>query len=137
MNPLAPLYRFAAHLRYLRDRNVGRRGEDLAHRYLRRQGMLVVARNWRPPQGGGEIDLIACETSAKGDTLVFVEVKTRTSGSSNAPERDIDADKIVALRRAARDYIRRAKADPDRVRFDVIAITGESIQHFRDAFAPF
>ena len=58
MNPLAPLYRFAAHLRYLRDRNVGRRGEDLAHRYLRARGYTIVARNWRPPQGGGEPAII-------------------------------------------------------------------------------
>lgn len=134
MNPLAPLYRLADRLRFLRHADTGRRGEDLAHRYLRRLGMLVVARNWRPPQGGGEIDLIACEASPAGDTLVFVEVKTRVSGERNAPERDVDADKITALRRAARDYVRRAEADPARVRFDVIAIAGEELEHFRDAF---
>jgi putative endonuclease len=96
--------------------------------------MLIVARNWRPPQGGGEIDLIACEPSPDGDTLVFVEVKSRTSDAWSAPERDVDAEKLVALRRAARDYIRRAKADADRARFDVIAITGGNLVHFRDAF---
>lgn len=136
MNPLAPLYRLADYLRYRRHRDLGRRGEDLAHRYLRRLGLLVVARNWRPPQGGGEIDLIACEPGKDGDTLVFVEVKTRASGEFNAPERDVDADKLVALRRAARDYVRRAEADPNLVRFDVIAVTDVGIQHFRDAFPP-
>ena len=134
MNPLAPLYRVADRLRYRRHADTGKRGEDLAHRFLRGQGLLIVARNWRPPQGGGEIDLIACEQSAAGDTLVFVEVKSRTSGEWNAPERDVDFDKRMALRRAARDYVRRAQADPDRVRFDVIAITGGSIEHLRDAF---
>jgi len=136
LNPLGPLYRLADRLRYRRHADTGKRGEDLAHRYLRRLGLLVVARNWRPPQGGGEIDLIACEPSTSGDTLVFVEVKTRTSGECNAPERDVDADKVFALRRAARDYVRRAHADPGRVRFDVIAITGEELEHFRDAFPP-
>jgi putative endonuclease len=106
----------------------------LAHRYLRAQGMLVVARNWRPPQGGGEVDIIACESSPDGDVLVFVEVKTRSSGEWSAPERNVDADKKMALRRAARDYVRRSCADPERVRFDVIAITGERLEHFRDAF---
>jgi putative endonuclease len=129
---LAPLYRFADSLRYRRHRNLGQHGEDLAHRYLRKTGFTVVARNWRPPQGGGEIDIVAWE----GDWLVFVEVKTRTSAEISAPERDIDLEKIRALRRAARDYIRRSGADASRVRFDAISIAGRTIDHLRDAFAP-
>ncbi len=132
MNLLAPLYRIADGLRQRKQRDTGRRGEDLAHRYLRASGFIVVARNWRPPQGGGEIDIIAWE----GDRLVFVEVKTRTSAEWSAPERDIDVDKIRTLRRAARDYIRRANADESRVRFDAISITGRTVDHMRDAFAP-
>ena len=130
MNLLAPLYRFADRLRHRRHGNVGTRGEDLAHRYLRASGYIVVARNWRPPQGGGELDLVARE----GDNVVFVEVKTRLSAEGSAPERDIDADKIQALRRAARDYLRRAEIEPAQARFDVVAIAGEHIEHFRDAF---
>ena len=130
MNPLAPLYRLADRVRYRCHGNVGRRGEDLAHRYLRRKGYIVTARNWRQPQGGGEIDLIAWE----GGTLVFVEVKSRLSGAWAAPERDIDREKIRILRRAACDYVRRAGADPESTRFDVIAITGDRIDHLRDAF---
>jgi len=133
---LAPLYRLADRLRYRLHADAGKHGEDLAHRYLRGQGLLIVGRNWRPPQGGGEIDLIACETSASGDTLVFVEVKFRTSDEFGSPERNVDTDKQTALRRAARDYVRRARADPGRVRFDVIAITGNTIEHMRDAFPP-
>ena len=132
MNLLAPLYRIADGLRYRKEGNTGRRGEDLAHRHLRARGFVVVARNWRPPQGGGEIDIIAWE----GDWLVFVEVKTRTSAQWSAPERDIDMEKIQTLRRAARDYIRRTNADESRVRFDAISITGPTIDHLRDAFAP-
>lgn len=132
MNPLAPLYRIADGLRYRKQGDTGRHGEDLAHRHLRTKGFVVVARNWRPPQGGGEIDIIAWD----GDWLVFVEVKTRTSAEWSAPERDIDAEKIHTLRRAARDYIRRANADESRVRFDAISVTGRDIDHLRDAFAP-
>jgi putative endonuclease len=130
LNPLAPLYRFAGRLRYKSAGNVGRYGEELAHRYLRARGYTVVARNWRPPQGGGELDLVAWQ----GETLVFVEVKSRLSGEWSAPERDIDAEKVTSLRRAARDYVRRAAAEEADARFDVIAITGETIQHLRDAF---
>ena len=132
MNPLAPLYRIADGLRHHKQGDTGRHGEDLAHRYLRAQGFTVVARNWRPPQGGGEIDIIAWE----GDWLVFVEVKTRVSAAWSAPERDIDVEKIQTLRRAARDYIRRANADESRVRFDAISVTGRKIDHMREAFAP-
>jgi putative endonuclease len=128
---LAPLYRIADACRYRKHGNLGQHGEDLAHRHLRRNGFTVVARNWRPPQGGGEIDIVAWE----GDALVFVEVKTRASGEWSAPERDIDAEKINALRRAARDYVRRSGADESRVRFDAIAITGNRLEHLRDAFS--
>jgi putative endonuclease len=134
LNPLAPLYRLADRVRHRILADSGKHGEDLAHRYLRGLGLLIVARNWRPPQGGGEIDLIACEPSSSGDILVFVEVKFRASGEWGSPERSVDSEKMIALRRAARDYVRRARADPGRIRFDVIAITGGEIEHLRDAF---
>ncbi len=69
---------------------VGRRGEDLAHRFLEKRGLRIVARNYRPPSGGGEIDLIGWD----GETLVLVEVKCRTSDEAGAPERNVDADKV-------------------------------------------
>jgi putative endonuclease len=124
------VYRIADRLRYRKHGDVGQRGEDIAHRYLRRNGFTVVARNWRPPQGGGEIDIVAWER----DWLVFVEVKSRTSGEVSAPERAINANKMQVLRRAARDYIRRAGADELRVRFDAISLTGADLEHLRDAF---
>lgn len=153
MNLLAPLYRLADLLRYHRERNLGKRGEDLAHRYLRKKGFIIAARNWRPPQGGGEIDIVAWEKSAAWDSgaardknaagdktpeeksLVFIEVKTRSTGEWSAPERAVNAEKIQALRRTARDYVRRSGADPALVRFDVISISGGRIEHLRDAFA--
>ncbi|MGA2711623.1 MAG: YraN family protein [Bryobacteraceae bacterium] len=128
---MALLYRIADGHRYRKHGNLGQHGEDLAHRHLRRNGFIVVARNWRPPQGGGEIDIVAWE----GDSLVFVEVKTRASGEWSAPERDIDGEKIHALRRAARDYVRRSGADESPVRFDAISITGDKLEHLRDAFS--
>ncbi len=131
MNLLAPLSRFADYLRFRRHRDIGRRGEDITHRHLRRQGFIVAARNWRPPQGGGEIDLIVWEQ----DHLVFVEVKSRATAGGSAPERDIDPEKIRALRRAARDYLRRSGADAEKARFDVVAITGSAVEHLRNAFS--
>ena len=128
MNLLAPLYRLADALRHHRLADTGKRGEDLAHRYLRRRGYIVVARNWRPPTGPGELDIVAMQ----GTTLVFAEVKTRDDPKWNAPERNVDTEKIKALHRAARSWLRRYPAPS--TRFDVIAITGNSIEHFEDAF---
>ena len=127
MNLLAPLYKLADALRHRRLHNTGQHGEDVAHRYLRKRGYQVVARNWRPPSGPGELDIVAWQ----GNTLVFVEVKTRSSAASSAPERNVDAEKTRALQRAARAYLRRCEAP--HARFDVIGVSGDAIEHFEDA----
>lgn len=96
----------------------GRLGEDLAHRFLRRQGFTVVARNYRPRAGAGEIDVIAWDR----DTLVFVEVKSRSSENFGSPDRSVDSKKENDLERVAKDYARRAEVGWDRVRFDVVNV---------------
>ena len=110
----------------------GRIGEDLAHRYLRRQGCTIVARNYRTRSGSGEIDLVAWQ----GETLVFVEVKTRDSAEFGTPDRAVDADKEQHLRTAARDYARRAGVEWERIRFDVVSVVlnPRRIEWIRDAF---
>ncbi|HOK44910.1 MAG TPA: YraN family protein [Bryobacteraceae bacterium] len=119
--------------RWEKTQAAGRRGEDLAHRYLERQGFSIVARNHRAPSGRGEIDLVAWER----DTLVFVEVKTRHSVEFGVPERNVDAEKRNALLRAARDYARRAGVPWERVRFDLVSVVlsdPPAFTHTRDAF---
>jgi putative endonuclease len=100
------------------DLATGHRGEDIAHRYLQRRGYRVVARNFRPRSGVGEIDLIAWDR----ETLVIVEVKTRRSDEFGLPERNVTPEKEQSLVRAARDYARRAGVDWEKVRFDLISI---------------
>ena len=101
-----------------RDLATGRRGEDLAHRFLRRQGFTVVARNHRLPSGDGEADLIAWE----GPALVFVEVKSRETAEYGPPERAIGEQKRAHLLRVAREYTRKTQTPWDRVRFDVVTV---------------
>ena len=96
----------------------GRLGEDLAHRYLRSRGCTIVARNYRTRSGSGEIDLVAWE----GETLVFVEVKTRASAEFGAPEAAVDEEKRAKLQRAARDYARRTDVEWEKTRFDIVSI---------------
>ena len=96
----------------------GRIGEDLAHRYLRKHGCTVAARNYRPPSGPGEIDLVVWE----GRRLVFVEVKTRASADFGAPDSAVDAEKRERLLRAAGDYARRVNVPLDQARFDIVSV---------------
>ena len=101
-----------------RARAAGRRGEDLAHRFLRKEGYVVVARNYRLPSGSGEADIIAWD----GDTLVIVEVKARESGEYGPPERAIDPEKVRHMRRVAFEYGRKSEVGLERIRFDVVTV---------------
>ena len=96
----------------------GRRGEDLAHRYLQRQGYIVIARNYRVGSGEGEADIVAWD----GDVLVIVEVKSRESAEYGPPERAIGPEKRAHMRRVAREFVLRLELPWERVRFDIAAV---------------
>lgn len=117
-----------------RDLAAGRHGEDLAHRFLRRSGFTVGARNYRPRNGPGEIDLIAWEK----EQLVFIEVKSRSSEEFGTPDRAVNREKIEHVIRTARDYAVRSRVDWDQVRFDIVTIVfgrPVKIELQRDAFS--
>ena len=110
---------------------VGRQGEQLAERFLKRQGFRIVARNFRA--AGAEIDLVAMD----GETLVFIEVKRRIGTSAGTPGEAVDARKQEQIRRAAGAFAGRYRARAYPTRFDVVAISGASrpqIEHLKDAF---
>jgi len=111
----------------------GRCGEDLAHRFLRRHGLTVVARNFHQRAGRGELDIVAWDRQ----TLVFVEVKSRASAEFGSPGRAVGADKEKDLRRAAGEYLRRCGADRQQARFDLVNIVltnPPEIEWIQDAF---
>ena len=134
------LYRLADAARHLhRSRRAtpeqahGRRGEDLAHRFLRRRGLTIVARNFHQRAGRGELDIVAWDRQ----TLVFVEVKTRASADFGSPGRAVDADKEKDLRRAAGEYLRRCGTPSEQARFDLVNIVlakPPEIEWIKDAF---
>jgi len=72
----------------------GRRGEEDAYFYLRRKGYVIIARNYRSPHHGGELDLVGWDK----DTLCFIEVKTRTTRDVKPAEAAVDRDKERELR---------------------------------------
>jgi putative endonuclease len=111
------------------------RGEDWAQRFVQEMGWTVVARNYRRKSGGGEIDLVAVE----GDTLVFVEVKTRSGNQIGQPERAVSQQKERLVGRTAEEFIRFAALEGMPVRFDVISLVlaeHTKVEYFRDAFYP-
>jgi putative endonuclease len=110
---------------------LGKKGEDLAMRYLRNKGYTLLEKNWRFRHK--EVDIIA----ADGKDLVFVEVKTRSSDFFGSPEEAVDNRKQRFLSDAAEAYIRTRNIDTN-IRFDVVSIIlrqgYQSIDHIVDAF---
>jgi putative endonuclease len=112
----------------------GRRGEDLAQRYLQKQGYTIAARNWRRPEGGPEMDLVAWD----GETLVAVEVKTRTADDVAAPDRAMDEVKRAALVRGLLQFAHRVRRPPPVLRIDVVSVVLDQpprLQHRRGVYA--
>lgn len=108
------------------------RGENAAARYLREIGYKIILRNYRSPLG--EIDIIARD----GDTLVFVEVKTRAYDDPT-PEEQVNEVKQHQITKAARAYLQRYGSSQPPARFDVIAVVWPAdrepaIRHIQNAF---
>ena len=101
-------------------------------RYLQRKRFIVVARNFRPRSGHGEIDLIAWD----GDMLVFVEVKSAMDDATGTPDRAIDRYKRESLEWAARAYLAGTKLLWEQSRFDIVTVVGDPpvIEHYPAAF---
>jgi putative endonuclease len=117
----------------VRRQETGAWGEDTARRYLEAKGYGIRARNWRAPRG--EVDLIAQD----GDTIVFVEVKTRTGSRFGTAEEAVTSVKQRRLQRAAWAYLLAHDLLDAPWRIDVIAIDRSAgmatprIEHYRDA----
>ncbi len=106
-------------------KTVGSQGEDLAERYLRDKGYRILERNFANPKGYrlGEIDIIA----KQGETIVFVEVKTRHRQIRDGdgiilPEAAITPDKMRKLSRIAEYYLRKTRQLSLPYRFDALAL---------------
>ncbi len=94
----------------------GASGEDAAERHLKTLGYKILERNYRTKMG--ELDIVASD----GDTIVFVEVKSRRDKKFGAPELAVDARKQRQLARAAFMYLTRTKKYNSPCRFDVVSI---------------
>jgi putative endonuclease len=125
--------------RKLQARRTGMRGETYAYWYLRRHGYVFVARNYMPRGAKGEIDLVGYD----GDTLAFVEVRTRTVRQEFAalPELSVTTEKQRAVKRTARRFLGERHVGECPCRFDVLAIDNlpglpPQVRLHKDAFSP-
>lgn len=112
----------------------GTKGEEVAYFYLREQGYVIIARNYRSPRSRSELDLVGWD----GATLCFIEVKTRTTRNIMPAEAAVDAEKQRDLSHVAREFLRKVKKDSP-FRFDIVSVYFEpglapDIELFRDAF---
>lgn len=113
---------------------LGKKGEQLAEDFLQRNGYEVLEKNYRYQKN--EVDIIA----KKGNILVAIEVKTRSTPEFGDPQEFVKPKQIKALVKVVDQYIVENDLDLE-VRFDIIAIIenklGTRIEHLKDAFYHF
>ena len=113
-------------------KTLGSKGEDIAEEFLRRKGFRILEKNYKTFVG--EIDIIALD----GETVVFVEVKTRANDSFGYPFEAVHTMKRRKLRNLALLYMKKQGGEIP-VRFDVLSIMcspngRKQIDHIADAF---
>jgi putative endonuclease len=113
------------------SKDEGDAAEDRALAHLQRQGLRLVARNYRTPgRGGGEVDLIMRE---RDGTLVFVEVRKRSGSGFGGAAASVGWMKQRRIVFAARHFLLRLR-EPPPCRFDVVSMENGALQWMRAAF---
>ena len=117
-----------------RTKSLGRKSEELAVAFLRKNGYRILERNYSCRSG--EIDVVACE----GDTICFVEVKSRRSEDYGAPETGVTRSKMRRITNVALCYLTQKRVQDADCRFDVVSVlmkeSKPEIELFRGAFYP-
>ena len=110
--------------------SLGQSSEDLAAAFLKKHGYRIIVRNKRFKIG--EIDIVAMD----GDTLVFIEVRSRSDPAQVHPAETITPRKKQQIIRAAMAYCQDEGITDTMIRFDVIAVLGpeNEIELIRNAF---
>lgn len=105
--------------------SIGKKAEDIALKYLTEKGLSLITRNYR--SRWGELDLIMQDS----ETLVFVEVRSRTRSNYSSAAASIDFRKQQKLAKTALIYLQQFSTQPN-ARFDVIALDRQSAQSTQD-----
>ena len=112
----------------MNKRELGAEGEARARAYLLGKGAKILEMNYRRPTG--EIDIIA----RQGRTLLFVEVKRRSSLRFGRPSEAVNRQKQAHILRTAQLYLQEKRLEDAPVRFDIIEVLPDGIHHIENAF---
>ncbi len=112
----------------MKSKTIGFVGEAIAVNYLKNKGYKILETNYTNKLG--EIDIVA----EIGGVVVFVEVKTRTSGKFGYGREAVDSRKQNKIRLVATGYLKYKRLIDAACRFDVIEITDNNIEHIENAF---
>lgn len=114
----------------MNTRVVGRWGENIACEYLSKHKYKIIDRNFTCRFG--EIDVVAYD----GETIIFVEVKARKDDSFGMPREAVNWRKQQTIVKCANYWLYKKKQTGVPVRFDVVEILGDKVNHIEDAFRP-
>ena len=109
------------------NQKIGRKGEEVARSYLKKNGWRIIEKNYKTPFG--EIDIIA----KKDDVIAFIEVKTRLSDIYGLPSESVTKQRKMRYIRGANYYFT-GKIIDCTVRFDIIEVYKNQINHIENAF---
>ena len=107
---------------------IGMKGQKIAEEYLIKQNMKIISHNYRTRHG--EIDLIALD----GEYIVFIEVKYRSSLKYGSPAESVGFYKQQKIIKVAQYYLYKNGKNNSDIRFDVIEVLDEKINHIKNAF---
>jgi len=120
----------------MKNQNIGKIGEEIAAKFLEKNKFKIIERNFKKRYG--EIDIIAVDSTEKNSVLVFIEVKTRTSGEYGSPLEAITYWKLKSLIKAAQYYKLTHRNLPDGLRIDAVSVRigqngdMENIEHVKN-----
>ena len=112
----------------MNTKSIGNKGENIAAKYLAKQGYKVLQRNYNCHYG--EVDIVAKD----GDYIVFVEVKSRTSTAFCMPREAVDWHKQQRIINCAKSWLVANKKYGSNVRFDVAEVLNGEVTLLKDAF---
>lgn len=116
--------------KHLNNKMRGRLGEEAACEFLKQQGFKILEQNFRYSRLA-EIDIIAKDK----DTIVFVEVKARTTQSCGHPFEAINHQKLLNILKAGLAYLQKTDEEYKRYRIDIVSVLGDKnprIEHLKD-----
>ena len=106
----------------------GEYGESVVSLYLKNNKYKILNQNYKTKVG--EVDIVAMQKN----TIVFIEVKMRETCAFGRPSEAVNTFKQAKIRRVAEEYLVRNRLTDSQIRFDVLEVIGQDVNHIENAF---